>query len=40
MNKLYGVSVLIPDVSDDVVRFLVSISFEMMEKKKKGRNSN
>ena len=35
MNKLYGVSVLIADASDDFVHFLIRVSFEMMEKKEK-----
>ncbi|MBQ8291551.1 MAG: MmcQ/YjbR family DNA-binding protein [Clostridia bacterium] len=35
MNKLHWVSVLLPDATDDVVRFLVSVSFELTEKKKK-----
>ena len=28
MNKLHWISVLLPDVPDDVVRFLLSVSFE------------
>ena len=35
MNKLHWVSVLLPDASEDVVRFLVSVSFELTEQKKK-----
>jgi len=33
MNKLHWVSVLLPDAPEDVVRFLVSVSFEITEKK-------
>ncbi|MBO5027104.1 MAG: MmcQ/YjbR family DNA-binding protein, partial [Clostridia bacterium] len=35
MNKLHWVSVLLPDAPKDVVRFLVSVSFELTEKKNK-----
>ena len=35
MNKLHWVSVLLPDAPEDVVRFLVSVSFELTEKKNK-----
>ena len=35
MNKFHWVSVLLPDAPEDVVRFLVSVSFELTEKKKK-----
>ena len=35
MNKLHWVSVLLPDAPEDVVSFLVSVSFELTEKKKK-----
>ena len=34
MNKLHWVSVLLPDAPEDVVRFLVSVSFELTEQKK------
>ena len=33
MNKLHWVSVLLPDAPKDVVRFLVSVSFELTGKK-------
>ena len=29
MNKLYWISVLLPDAPDDVVQFLVNVSFEV-----------
>ncbi len=32
MNKTYWVSVLLPDAPADVVKFLVSVSFEATEK--------
>ena len=35
MNKLHWVSVLLPDAPEDVVRFLVSVSFELTEQKNK-----
>ncbi len=35
MNKTHWVSVLLPDAPDDVVKFLVSISFEATETKKR-----
>ena len=35
MNKLHWVSILLPDAPEDVVRFLVSVSFELTEKKNK-----
>ena len=35
MNKLHWISVLLPDAPEDVVRFLVSVSFELTEKKNK-----
>ena len=35
MNKLHWVSILLPDAPEDVVRFLVSVSFELTEQKKK-----
>lgn len=40
MNKLHWISVLLPDASDDVVKFLVSVSFETTRTKiKKKRDS-
>ena len=35
MNKLHWISVLLPDAPDDVVRFLVNVSFEATKTKKK-----
>ena len=35
MNKLHWISVLLPDVSDDVIHFLVDISFEATRDRKK-----
>ena len=38
MNKLHWISVLLPDAPDDVVQFLVNVSFESTKNKWKGRN--
>ena len=35
MNKLYWISVLLPDAPDDVVQFLVNVSFEATKDKRK-----
>ena len=35
MNKLHWISVLLPDAPDDVVRFLVNVSFEATRAKPK-----
>ena len=35
MNKLHWVSVLLPDSPDDVVQFLVNVSFEATKSKTK-----
>jgi len=35
MNKLHWVSVLLPDAPEDVVKFLVSVSYEATKGKKK-----
>ena len=35
MNKLHWISVLLPDAPDDVVKFLVSVSFESTKSPKK-----
>ena len=35
MNKLHWISVLLPDTPDDVVRFLVNVSFEATKSQKK-----
>ena len=37
MNKLHWISVLLPDAPDDVVRFLIKVSFEATKTKKKRR---
>lgn len=37
MNKLHWISVLLPDTPDDVVRFLVNVSFEATKDKRKHR---
>lgn len=34
MNKLHWVSVLLPDATDDLVRFLINVSFEATAKKR------
>ena len=34
MNKLHWISVLLPDAPDDVIRFLVNVSFEATKKRK------
>ena len=35
MNKLHWISVALPDAADDVVRFLLRVSFEATKEKKK-----
>ena len=35
MNKLHWISVLLPDAPDDLIRFLVGVSFESTKDKKK-----
>ena len=39
MNKLHWISVLLPDVPEDVVRFLVNVSFEATKYKRKRRKT-
>ena len=39
MNKLHWISVLLPDASDDVVQFLVNVSFEATKDKRKHKKS-
>ena len=39
MNKLHWISVLLPDAPDDVVRFLVNVSFEATKDKRKHRKA-
>ena len=40
MNKLHWVSLLLPDVPDDVLEFLLGVSFELTKKKMKRRSEN
>ena len=35
MNKVHWISVLLPDAKDDVVEFLINVSFDITSKKKK-----
>ena len=39
MNKLHWISVLLPDAPEDVVRFLVNVSFEATKNKRKGKTN-
>ncbi len=39
MNKLHWISVLLPDALDDVVQFLVDVSFEATKDKRKRRKT-
>ena len=39
MNKLHWISVLLPDALDDVVQFLVNVSFEATKDKRKHKKS-
>ena len=39
MNKLHWVSVILPDAPDDVVQFLVNVSFEATKSSKKLKRS-
>ena len=38
MNKLHWISVLLPDAPDDIVQFLVNVSFEATKAKRKRGN--
>ena len=40
MNKLHWISVLLPDVPDDTVKFLVNVSFEATKDKRKYKKQN
>ena len=40
MNKLHWISVLLPDASEDIVKFLVNVSFEATKDKRKRQKSN
>ena len=39
MNKLHWISVLLPDSPDDVVQFLVNVSFEATKNKRKSKKT-
>lgn len=39
MNKLHWISVLLPDAPEDLVRFLVNVSFEATKDKRKHRKA-
>ena len=39
MNKLHWISVLLPDASDEVIQFLVDVSFEATKVKRKSRKN-
>ena len=39
MNKLHWISVLLPDAPDDVVQFLVNVSFEATKAKKRKKHN-
>ena len=40
MNKLHWISVLLPDASEDTVKFLVNVSFEATKNKRKHKKSD
>ena len=40
MNKLHWISVLLPDAPEDVVKFLVNVSFEATKTPKKRKKEN
>ena len=40
MNKLHWISVLLTDASDDIVQFLVNVSFEATKDKRKYNKTN
>ena len=39
MNKLHWISVLLPDATDDVVQFLLNVSYEATKDKRKRRKT-
>jgi len=39
MNKLHWISVLLPDASEDIIQFLVNVSFEATKDKRKRRKT-
>ena len=40
MNKLHWISVLLPDAADDLIQFLVNVSYEATKDKRKHRNND
>ena len=40
MNKLHWISVILQDASDDLIKFLVNVSFEATEMKKRTKREN
>lgn len=40
MNKLHWISVLLPDACDDLLQFLVGVSFEATKRPARGKNSH
>ena len=40
MNKLHWISVLLPDAPNDVIQFLVNVSFEATRDKRKHKQTN
>ncbi len=39
MNKLHWISVLLPDASDELIQFLVNVSFESTKDSRKGKST-
>lgn len=39
MNKLHWISILLPDAPDDIIQFLVNVSFEATKDKRKRRKT-
>ena len=39
MNKLHWISILLPDAPDDIIQFLVNVSFEAAKDKRKRRKT-
>ena len=39
MNKLHWISILLPDAPDDIIQFLVNVSFEATKGKRKRRKT-
>ena len=40
MNKLHWISVLLPDAPEDIIQFLVNVSFEATKDKRKRKKAN